>query len=144
MVNKLTLLLFWPSRHLLHRKVTKEKSKEDIKYYYFFLLWKYIMQQWLVNKTSLKNIVWWKMFPLFLFYFSLPLTNVFPIIFSTATLKHKSFFFVFTSSFKNNIENKFLFQKKISGDPFIRDLRVLNSHSSYSKLKALSPAILLL
>ena len=26
--------LVWPSRHLLHRKMTKEKSKEDIKYFF--------------------------------------------------------------------------------------------------------------
>ena len=38
MVDRVPLRLVWPSRHLLNRKMTKEKSKEDIKYY-FFLLW---------------------------------------------------------------------------------------------------------
>ena len=35
MVNRLPLRLVWPSRHLLYRKMTKDKSREDIKYYYF-------------------------------------------------------------------------------------------------------------
>ena len=35
MVNRVPLCLVWPSRLLLHRKMTKEKSKEDIKYYFF-------------------------------------------------------------------------------------------------------------
>ena len=32
MVNRVPVRLVWPSRHLLHRKMTKEK---DIKYYFF-------------------------------------------------------------------------------------------------------------
>ena len=35
MVNRVPNHLVWPSRHLLHRKMTKEKFKEDIKYYFF-------------------------------------------------------------------------------------------------------------
>ena len=37
MVNRVPLRLVWPSRHLLHRKMTKQKSKEYIKYYFFFM-----------------------------------------------------------------------------------------------------------
>ena len=37
MVNRLPLHLVWPSRHLLYGKMTKEKSKEDIKYYFSFM-----------------------------------------------------------------------------------------------------------
>ena len=33
-VISVPLRLDWPIRHLLHRKVTKEKSREDIKYYF--------------------------------------------------------------------------------------------------------------
>ena len=36
-VNRVPIRLFWPSRQLLHRKMTKEKFKEDIKYYFFLL-----------------------------------------------------------------------------------------------------------
>ena len=35
MVNRVPLQLDWPSRHLLHKKMTKEKSREDVKYYFF-------------------------------------------------------------------------------------------------------------
>ena len=35
MVNRVPLYLDCPSRHLFHRKMTKEKSKEDIKYHFF-------------------------------------------------------------------------------------------------------------
>ena len=35
MVNRVPHRFVWPSRHLLHRKITKGKSKEDIKYYFF-------------------------------------------------------------------------------------------------------------
>ena len=37
MVNRESLRLVWLSRHLLHRKMTKEKSKDDIKHNYFLL-----------------------------------------------------------------------------------------------------------
>ena len=62
MVNRVPLRLVWPSRHRLHPKMTKDKSKKDIKYH-FLLLWIYLTRHWLINKTSLKNIaVWWKIF----------------------------------------------------------------------------------
>ena len=37
MLNRVPLRLVWPSRQLLHRKMTKEKSKEDRKYYFVFM-----------------------------------------------------------------------------------------------------------
>ena len=44
MVNRVPFHLVWPSIHLLHRKMTKNKSKEDIKHPFSFILWKYLMQ----------------------------------------------------------------------------------------------------
>ena len=37
MVNRVPLRLVRPTRHLLHRKMTEEKSKKDLKYYFFLL-----------------------------------------------------------------------------------------------------------
>ena len=50
-----------------------------------------------------------------------------------STLKHKSFCFVFTSSFKNNIENENIRKKSISFD-FI-EFRILRSEFFFSKKK---------
>ena len=37
MVKKVQIRLVSPSRHLLHSKMTKQKTKEDIKYFFFLL-----------------------------------------------------------------------------------------------------------
>lgn len=37
MGNRKSLRLVWLSRHLLHRKMAKEKSKDDVKHNYYLL-----------------------------------------------------------------------------------------------------------
>ena len=57
MVNRVPLCLVWPSRHFLRRKMTKEKFKEDMKYFFSFVR--------ISNTTvtsSKQNFVSWKIF----------------------------------------------------------------------------------
>ena len=88
MVNRVPFQLVWRSRHILHRKMTNG-------FYFFIILF----------------LVFFNQFSKFLFtsklYFSLPLTNVFPHFnFQQLSTLKPSFCFVFTSSFKNIIENE--------------------------------------
>ena len=102
MVNRVPFRLVWPSRHLLHRKMTNG--------FYFFIIFFLVF----FNQLS-KFLFFWQTI---LFFTSNECFSHFNVQ-QVSTLKHMSFCFVFTSSFKNNIEKhsekSIFFQKKLSG-----------------------------